>query len=68
MSNVTIPLGAMKGILSYNIDNNIALQERGEHPIAIGIVGQAGDGKTAIVEQLAKERNMGFKSLVLSQL
>lgn len=56
------------GVLNYLLDNNKKLQEEGQTPIAIGIEGAAGIGKTAVVEEVAKERGMTFCKLSLSQL
>jgi len=57
------------GVFNYLLDNNKELQEnKGLTPIAIGIEGAAGIGKTAVVEEVAKERGMTFCKLSLSQL
>ena len=56
------------GVLNYLLDNNKQLEEQGLTPIAIGLEGEAGIGKTAIVEEVAKKRGMGFCKLNLSQL
>lgn len=49
-----------KNILNYLLDNNLKLQEEGKTKITINIEGEAGIGKTAIVEQIAKERGADF--------
>ena len=58
----------VKSLINYTIDNNIRLQEEGDSPIAIGFEAEAGIGKTSVVEQVAKERNMGFTLLSLSEV
>lgn len=55
-------------VFNYLLDNNKQLQEKGLTPIAIGLEGAAGIGKTAVVEEVAKKRGMTFCKLSLSQL
>lgn len=55
-------------VFNYLLDNNRELQEKGLTPIAIGIEGEAGIGKTAVVKEVAKNRGMTFCKLCLSQL
>lgn len=57
-----------KRLLNHFIDTNRELQDAGQSPVAIGFTGQHGIGKTDIVEQVAKERNMGFVKLSLHEL
>lgn len=56
------------GVFNYLLDNNKELQEKGLTPIAIGLEGAAGIGKTAVIEEVAKKRGMSFCKLNLSQL
>ena len=56
------------GVLNYLLDNNKQLEEQGLTPIAIGLEGAAGIGKTAVVEEVANKRGMSFCKLNLSQL
>lgn len=55
-------------VLNYLLDNNKKLQEQGLTPIAVGIEGEAGIGKTSLIEQVAKKRGMTLCKLSLSQL
>ena len=55
-------------VFNYLLDNNRQLQEKGMTPIAIGLEGAAGIGKTAVVEEVAHKRGMSFCKLNLSQL
>lgn len=55
-------------VFNYLLDNNRQLQEKGLTPIAIGLEGEAGIGKTAVVEEVAAKRGMTFCKLSLSQL
>lgn len=68
MAKNTISMNQVKNLVNYTIDNNIKLQEEGKVPIAISIEAAAGIGKTSIIEQIARERNMGFVKLDLHQL
>lgn len=56
------------GVFNYLLDNNKELQDKGLTPIAIGLEGEAGIGKTTLVEDIAKKRGMTFCKLSLSQL
>lgn len=55
-------------VFNYLLDNNKELCNKGLTPIAIGIEGEAGIGKTAIVEEIAHKRGMTYCKLSLSQL
>lgn len=55
-------------VFNYLLDNNRKLEEEGLTPIAIGLEGEAGIGKTAVVEEVAKKRGMTFCKISLSQL
>ena len=64
----TVSMEQVKNLLNYTIDNNNKLQENGVTPIAISLEATAGIGKTSIVEQVAKERNMNFTKLSLHEM
>lgn len=66
MNNIT--LDEFSTIFKYIIENNKRLVENNKYPIAIGIEGTAGLGKTSVVEELANELSMTFIKLNLSQL
>ena len=55
-------------VFNYLLDNNRKLEEEGLTPIAIGLEGEAGIGKTAVVEEVAGKRGMTFCKISLSQL
>lgn len=55
-------------VFNYLLDNNKKLQEKNLSPIAICLEGEAGIGKTTLVEDVAKARGMSLCKLVLSQL
>lgn len=63
-----ISISKVKDLLVHFISTNAKLQEAGSVPIAVGIEGAAGLGKTSIVRQLAEERGMGFVKLNLAQI
>ena len=64
----TINLEEFEQIFNYLIDNNRRLVSEGKNPTAIGIVGESGIGKTSIIKQIAKKRNMTYCQLNLAQL
>ena len=69
MANLNeMTISEFTGVFNYLLDNNKALQESGLSPIAIGLEGEAGIGKTTVVEDIAKKRGMSFCKLNLSQL
>lgn len=68
MAANAISLNTFKGILNYTIDNNRRLQEeKGDKPIALGLVGEKGIGKTSILQQIAEERGMDFVKVNVAQ-
>lgn len=64
----TITLGEFKNLLKYLIDNNRVRYEMGCTPIAIGIEGPAGIGKTESIKQVAEELDYGYIRLNLAEL
>ncbi len=63
-----LTLGEFSKILSYMIDNNHRLIDAGDTPIAVNIEGEAGIGKTSVVEAVAREKKMTFVKVNLAQL
>lgn len=63
-----ITIREFENLFNHFVENNKALSEAGMKPTAIALSSTAGIGKTAIVEELAKERGMNFVKLNLSQL
>ena len=69
MANLNeMTISEFTGVLNYLLDNNKKLEEQGLTPIAIGVEGAAGIGKTSVIEQVAKKRGMTMCKLSLSQL
>jgi MoxR-like ATPase len=69
MANLNeMTISEFTGVFNYLLDNNQKLQEQGLTPIAIGIEGAAGIGKTSVIQQVAEKRGMTFCKLNLSQL
>lgn len=69
MANLNeMTISEFTGVFNYLLDNNKQLCEKGLTPIAIGLEGEAGIGKTAIVEEVANKREMTFCKINLSQL
>ena len=69
MANLNeMTISEFTGVFNYLLDNNKQLQEKGLTPIAIGLEGEAGIGKTAVVEEVAQKRGMTFCKINLAQL
>lgn len=68
MAKATVPMRRVKSLLNHTIDNNIRLEAAGKFPRAISFEGEAGTGKTSVVRQVAKERNMNFVKLNFAQI
>lgn len=69
MANLNeMTISEFTGVFNYLLDNNRILEEKGLTPIAVGLEGEAGIGKTAVVEQVAKKRGMTYCKISLSQL
>lgn len=64
----TITLEEFKDIFNYLLDNNRRLVDEGKNPTAVGILGDAGLGKTSLIQQIAEERGATFVKLNLSEL
>ena len=63
-----LTLGEFEKILDYMINNNHRLIDNGDTPIAVDIEGDAGIGKTSIVEAVARRKQMTFVKVNLSQI
>lgn len=55
-------------IFKYLLENNKNLQNEGKTPVAIGLEGAAGIGKTSIIQEVADELGMTLCKLNLAQL
>lgn len=55
-------------VFNYLLDNNRELQDKGLTPIAIGVEGESGIGKTSVIQQIAEKRGMTICKLNLSML
>jgi len=58
----------VKEVFGYIIKNNQRLVGEGKPSISIALEGESGVGKTSVLEQLAKEMDMDFLKLNLSQI
>lgn len=63
-----LTLGEFHNVLGYLIDNNRRLIDGGDTPISVCLEGEAGLGKTAVVQQLAESKGMTFVKINLAQL
>jgi MoxR-like ATPase len=68
MSQVQLNVGELKDFIKYMVNNNQQIQLEGKVPIAINVVGEAGLGKTSAIHQVAKELNLQYIKLNLSQI
>ncbi len=60
MAQVKLNTKELKNFVKHFINNNRFIQNTGKVPTALNIMGNAGLGKTTMVEQLAKEEGMHF--------
>lgn len=63
-----LTLKELKPLLKYIISNNDTLEEKGKLRTAINICGEAGYGKSQIVEEIANEIGANFIKLSLSMI
>ena len=63
-----ITLEEFGNVFKYMVNNNKRLVDSGETPIALGIEGDAGCGKTSKIESLAAELGMTMVKLNLAEL
>lgn len=63
-----LTLGEFTKNLDYLIDNNKRLIDSGDTPISVCLEGEAGLGKTAVVQQLAEAKGMTFVKINLAQI
>lgn len=68
MTTNEMTLNEFKEVFSYLLDNNKTLEDNNLRPIAIGVEGEAGIGKTSLIEDIAKKRNMTMCKVNLAQL
>lgn len=64
----TINIDQLKSIVNYFIDNNNKLTEAGKRKISMNIQGDAGLGKTTLLQEIAEERGMVYNKLNISML
>ena len=68
MTSNEMTLNEFKEVFSYLLDNNKHLEDSNLRPIAVGVEGEAGIGKTSLIEDIAKERGMTLCKVNLAQL
>ena len=68
MTNNEMTLNEFKEVFTYLLDNNKHLEDNNLRPIAVGVEGEAGIGKTSLIEDIAKERGMTMCKINLAQL
>lgn len=67
MATSKITLGEAKNIVNFIIDSNIKYEEE-RVPVSVCLTAEAGIGKTSLLQQIAKERNMTCTKLSLHEL
>ena len=67
-NQVELDAAEIKNVLTYLVDNNRSIQERGKTPIATEIIGDSGLGKTSISLQLANEIGLNHVKINLAQI
>jgi hypothetical protein len=65
---VALNANELKQFLTHIVENNRFIQEQGKTPVSIEVIGESGIGKTSSIIQLAKELNLNFVKLNLSQI
>lgn len=65
---VALNANELKQFLNHIIENNRFLQEQDKQPVSIEVIGESGIGKTSAIIQLAKELDLNFVKLNLSQI
>ena len=65
---VKLDSGEMKEFLNHIISNNRFIQAKGIKPVATEVIGEAGLGKTTVVEQVAKANNLSLVKINLAQI
>lgn len=68
MSAVTLNITELKTLIQHIINNNRFLQNQDKLPVSIEVIGESGIGKTSSIMQIAKENNLNFVKLNLSQI
>jgi hypothetical protein len=63
-----LTLNEARKAIEFIIDNNRELQDRGIMPVAIGISGSSGIGKSSVIDQIAQDRGYNYITLSLSQI
>lgn len=65
---VKLNVQELKDFGNHIIQNNRVLQNAGKKPASIEIIGEAGLGKTSIVQEIAEDNNLAFVKLNLAQI
>ena len=68
MAEVNLNIDELKGFVNHMITNNRHIRKEGKNPVSVEILGESGIGKTSTVIELAKDNNLDFVKLNLSQI
>lgn len=67
-SAVKLTPSQTRDFLLHIISNNRELQKGGKKPVSIEVIGEAGIGKTSLVDQVAKDNGLAYVKLNLAQI
>lgn len=67
-SRISLKSSLITEFLTHIINNNREIQKRGLVPVSVEVVGEAGLGKTTVIEDLAKNLGLNFVKLNLAQI
>ena len=65
---VALNADELKQFLTHIIENNRVIQKQDKIPVSVEVIGESGIGKTSTIIQLAKELELNFVKLNLSQI
>jgi len=65
---VALNANELKQFLTHIIENNRVIQKQDKIPVSVEVIGESGIGKTSTIIQLAKELELNFVKLNLSQI
>ena len=68
MAQVNLNINELKSFLNHIITTNRSLQEKGNRPVSVEVVGDSGIGKTSTILQVAEELNLDLVKVNLAQI
>ena len=68
MAQANLNITELKDFINHIIENNRFLQSKGKLPVATEVLGESGIGKTSTIIEMAKNSNLDFVKVNLSQI